>query len=800
MKKIIACLLVVLVATPVAFAQETFRKLPHPQLEAQEALPQDERRKIDLTHEGVNSPEGQAALAAFHQARAAGLLPRANKSAQSYTPGERRIFNVRVDVRTTQAWEQLEFELKDTSAVARIWVDPNQLVIGNITEDDIALLSVALLRQTASGSFNEGQGIVANSNEVFGDPPNFDGDGITDILIYDIQEGDPTQCCVLGFFSPTDLNPNATSDQGNQADVIYLDAKEGTSSVVILLSVAAHEYQHLIHANYHVAPVSSVNEGLSEWAYLLNGYIFARSYNYLRNPGQHNRPLVTSTPVWQNTNADYERAGLFTTYLAEQIGTLKAGAITRAAQSGVAAYTEVLADEALTLEDVIANFHVTNFVNDDTLQAPFGYTNQFLQAISASPTVLYNGDQTSVTERVQASVESGGVQYLVWDNVEDFEIFLDARAAQVVIEFQRARMRPHIVLESADGSLEVRALPPSPNFRTFAGTYARVAVVVPGVQAGSATSVAFDYEARWTGGQGGGGGGQGGDNVAISEYGNGEFNAFFPLGDGGIVATRFAKPQDDAVLRSVDVGALYINQFANTNVPESAPRNMQVLFFDQNNNREPGTELFRMTLDDPREYRGQSTLTVDFLTIDLSAQADQMAALPDTFFVGFMDAGDDNNLFVVGASPYTVSNVSFASPPGQDVWIPFWNLALVNDAGDRQPIGETALPMRATFELGVGVVSNAGFDEIPRYVTLDANYPNPFNPNTTIQYHLPQADHVQLAVYDLLGQRMTTLVDEPKGVGTHTVHVDASGWASGVYVYALEVGDERTMRKMILLK
>lgn len=796
MKKIAAWLLVTLLVLPAAFAQETFRKLPYP-LQPHPTQTVDDTTKIDLTHDEVNSPEGQAALQAFHTARAMGLLPQA-KHATSYDIGERKNFNVRINIQragldTTQSWAALEFELRDTSAVARIWVDPNELMVGNITEDEVILLSAALLRQTEQGSYNANQGIIANNNEVFGEPPNYDGDGIIDILIYDIKEVDPSQCCVLGLFSPQDINPNAPVGQGNQADVIYLDAKEGTASALTLFSVAAHEYQHLIHANYHSAPVSSVNEGLSEWAYLLNGYTPTRPYRYLSNPTEHNRPLITDTPIWQNSGADYERAGLFTNYVAERIGVLKTGSLTRASQSGAEAYTEVLASETLSLEELIVDFHIANYINDLAQYAPYGYANAFLQDIAAGSTTRYNGTATSVTSRVEASVEGGGVHYLVWDEVTDFEIFLDARAAPILLEFQRGRMRPHIILEHLDGTLDIRPLPPTVNFRSFTGAFARVTVVVPGVQAGSATSVAFDYEARWTDPRNTG-------NVATATYGDGQFNAFFPLGNGGVVATRFGKPAANAVLRSIDAPLLFLNQFSNTNVPTSAPRDFQLLFFDQDANREPGTELFRVTMDDPRPYRGQTSLEVVFAPLDLTPYRAQMAALPDTFFVAFADAGTDNNQFIIGSSVYTTSNVSFASPPTQDVWIPFWNLALVDDSNNRVPIGETALPLRLTFDLGLGVVSNEGVDEVPGHLTLDANYPNPFNPVTTIAYHLPQSEHVQLAVYDLLGQRIATLVEGIRAAGSHTVQVDASLWASGVYMYVLDVGQERKLRKMTLLK
>ena len=84
---------------------------------------------------------------------------------------------------------------------------------------------------------------------------------------------------------------------------------------------------------------------------------------------------------------------------------------------------------------------------------------------------------------------------------------------------------------------------------------------------------------------------------------------------------------------------------------------------------------------------------------------------------------------------------------------------------------------------------------------LDQNYPNPFNPSTTITYQLEQPGMVNLVIYDLLGRKMTTLVDETKVPGSYSVKWNAEGNASGVYFYRLELGGSKVLtQKMMLLK
>ncbi len=89
----------------------------------------------------------------------------------------------------------------------------------------------------------------------------------------------------------------------------------------------------------------------------------------------------------------------------------------------------------------------------------------------------------------------------------------------------------------------------------------------------------------------------------------------------------------------------------------------------------------------------------------------------------------------------------------------------------------------------------------PDKFSLYPNYPNPFNNSTMIKYQLPMAAHVDLGIYNLLGQKVATLVSERQPAGTYTVDWDASGFSSGVYFYTLSTdhGFSQT-RKLLFLK
>jgi Secretion system C-terminal sorting domain len=89
---------------------------------------------------------------------------------------------------------------------------------------------------------------------------------------------------------------------------------------------------------------------------------------------------------------------------------------------------------------------------------------------------------------------------------------------------------------------------------------------------------------------------------------------------------------------------------------------------------------------------------------------------------------------------------------------------------------------------------------IPDAYALLQNYPNPFNPTTGIRYQVPGVSDVKLAVYDLLGREVAVLVKERKEPGNYTVQFNASGLASGVYVYRLEAGGFVASKKLVLVR
>jgi len=96
--------------------------------------------------------------------------------------------------------------------------------------------------------------------------------------------------------------------------------------------------------------------------------------------------------------------------------------------------------------------------------------------------------------------------------------------------------------------------------------------------------------------------------------------------------------------------------------------------------------------------------------------------------------------------------------------------------------------------------TNVPFGEHPSQISLSQNYPNPFNPVTQIRYELPEPAEVRLEVFNVMGQRVATLVSGQMQAGVHIASFNAANFASGVYVYRLSTGNFVETRKMALVK
>ncbi len=107
---------------------------------------------------------------------------------------------------------------------------------------------------------------------------------------------------------------------------------------------------------------------------------------------------------------------------------------------------------------------------------------------------------------------------------------------------------------------------------------------------------------------------------------------------------------------------------------------------------------------------------------------------------------------------------------------------------------------RGVWEIGIpiGIINYS--NEVPSNYLLYQNYPNPFNPSTIIKYDILKESYVKLAVYDILGREIKTIIDQNQKAGTYTIQFNATGLSSGIYFYKLFANDFAQTKKMIITK
>ncbi len=195
----------------------------------------------------------------------------------------------------------------------------------------------------------------------------------------------------------------------------------------------------------------------------------------------------------------------------------------------------------------------------------------------------------------------------------------------------------------------------------------------------------------------------------------------------------------------------------------------------------------------------------------LRSNLDRLAATGVPIYISEMDLGNLNNagtpddnfqskeyqmIFPIFWQNPDVKGITLWGYKEGEMWAPISSSYLVRSDGTARP----ALLWMANYiknnPLGV---ENAG-SNLPASFLLEQNYPNPFNPATTIRYRLPEAGHVTLNVYDILGRLVETLVDAKQSAGYYDVTFDASKFASGVYLYELRTERNSSLKKMLLLK
>lgn len=161
---------------------------------------------------------------------------------------------------------------------------------------------------------------------------------------------------------------------------------------------------------------------------------------------------------------------------------------------------------------------------------------------------------------------------------------------------------------------------------------------------------------------------------------------------------------------------------------------------------------------------------------------DVVASLQDNLLVGPLQT-ELYNLEIHDSGKRAAASYEAGSPLVTMSWI-----------GDEKWAG-------AAFNINAsGTTSVPGNGQLPEKFNLMQNYPNPFNPSTIIQFALPENSFVQLEVFNLIGEQISTLISGEMSAGYHSIEWNPVDLSSGMYLYRLKANGNTFMKKMVLLR
>ena len=177
-----------------------------------------------------------------------------------------------------------------------------------------------------------------------------------------------------------------------------------------------------------------------------------------------------------------------------------------------------------------------------------------------------------------------------------------------------------------------------------------------------------------------------------------------------------------------------------------------------------------------------------------------VAWLVDAQGLGIASGAAELGATTGGYTPFTVDLIYYpGEEPAALAYIIFSIIPASEATVDTVTLGSYFLIDDLAFDLVNAIDELSGVNTVDNFV-LEQNYPNPFNPSTKISFSLPQAEFVNLTVFNSLGQEVQQLVNTALPAGNHTVTFDAADFPSGIYFYRIKAGQYSDLKKMVLIK
>jgi hypothetical protein len=631
-----------------------------------------------------------------------------------------------------------------------------------VTQDAVDSVRTAFDDKTPA---DPSKGIYQMDVDAFGDPPDVDGDPRIIILIMDIQDGySGSGGYVAGYFGSTNEIPGLNS---NSAEIYYLDCNpEDLGShrgLVDGMSTTAHEFQHMIHFNYDQSEITFINEACSMVAEVNAGYPL---YDQTGFTSEANHYLFD----WRRDDMtavlrDYSRATRYSLYLRDQFTM---GIFKPLVQSplhdtaGVNVALQAIGT-SLRFSDVLKNWFMANIVNNKTDNSAYGYS--YPGVTTVAPQLYFNPNVASTTRTVQRYA-ADYISFRAGSNLSA-TFTLPDNSSLLIKAVEKGSATPQVV----------DVAPGTPfNVPDFGGSISEVDFVI--MNTNSTTNQDYTFQSSGTA------------SVIEEKYDVTEPTGYLGNAEGDTVCVWF-DGVPGAKLDSIRValrraGSMIGGVWRYTgNAPRPTPLGTPLAV--------PLTATVTATPGTPYPVPWPNWATIDLRAYNILA--DQPFAV--AFRCDGVYSSSPRVMVTQVPTPSVVTSYTYST---NDSHGPNWYVYSSDEAHDTLFI----YLIRAYVSFPSTGVSRS-FELQPASFSLQQNYPNPFNPSTWIEYQIPSTQRVLVAVYDLLGRRVKTLVDGVQALGSYRIQWDGSDdagrqVASGVYLYQLRTANFVQTNKMVLLK
>lgn len=632
---------------------------------------------------------------------------------------------------------------------------------GRVTQNAVDSIRITFDSRTPA---DPNKGIYQTDVETFGDPPDVDSDPKIIILILNIKDGyTGTGGFVAGYFFSinefADGAPAIGQHRSNEAEIYYVDANPldltTSSGLTSGMATTAHEFQHMIHWNFDSNEGTFVNEGCSEVAEVVCGYPIRDQSLYANETDVY----LFQWRALDNVKVlnDYSRAARWTLYLWEQFSSDFLKFLVADPNNEINGINGALdsSGTARRFTDVFEDWLVANYVDDAAVDSRYDYT--LTPLVKPVPVRTHFDPNVSTTSD---TVSRLGGEYIKFAGGTDLSVTFTSSASGLVVK---------AVKKGGTTVVEDVTLGTAYAVPEFGTTYSEVTFVL--INKDLTSDATYSYSATGT------------SQTSIEvAYDDGEPEGFLLLSPGDSILVYFdgiAGARLDSLriaFRRAGTIQMGVWEFTGTFSPSPFGQNLIAPF---------GVVSTDSVSSVPYPIPYDNWVTVDVSSANVDASSD--------FAVSFLVGSDPSAPAVmISSEPDDANYHSFTySQSSGNRWV------LFTDPGT--PGNVFKYVVRAYVRLTVTDVQEV-VELLPSRFALLQNFPNPFNPNTNIEFELPKRTYVVLKIYDILGREVTTIAEGIKEAGTHHVQWDTGRYSSGVYYYRLQTDDFVHTKKMVLLR